>query len=88
MFKGTYPTTIREDANVDPVTIELIKTIGGVLLSTGGGVGLYLIFRRIDEEIKKALREDNAVLRAENRLLRKDLREAEGRNDEDESSQT
>ena len=71
---------------MDPVTIDLIKTIGGVLLSTGGGVGLYLIFRRIDEEIKKALREDNAVLRAENRLLRKDLREAEGRDDENEGS--
>jgi hypothetical protein len=71
---------------VDPVIIDLVKTIGGVLLSTGGAVGFYLIFRRIDEEIKKALREDNATLRAENRLLRKDLRDAEGRNDETESS--
>lgn len=70
---------------MDPITIDLIKTIGGVLLSTGGGVGLYLIFRKIDEEIKKALREDNATLRAENRLLRKDLRDAEGRDNEDES---
>jgi hypothetical protein len=71
---------------VDPVTIDLIKTIGGVLLSTGGGIGLYLIFRRIDGEIKKALREDNTELRAENRLLREDLRKAEGRDDENESS--
>lgn len=71
---------------MDPVTIDLIKTIGGVLLSTGGGIGLYLIFRRIDEEIKKSLREDNATLRAENRLLRKDLRQAEGRDDDDEST--
>ena len=70
---------------MDPVTIDLIKTIGGVLLSTGGGVGLYLIFRRIDGEIKKSLREDNATLRAENRLLRDDLRKAEGRDDEDDS---
>lgn len=73
---------------MDPVTIDLIKTIGGVLLSTGGGIGLYLIFRRIDGEIKKALREDNAELRAENRLLRDDLRKAESRDDENESSQT
>ncbi len=72
---------------MDPVTIDLIKTIGGVLLSTGGGIGLYLIFRRIDGEIKKALREDNTELRAENRLLREDLRKAEGREDENESSQ-
>ncbi len=73
---------------MDPITMDLIKTIGSVLLSTSGGVGLYLIFRRIDEEIKKALREDNAMLRAENRLLRKDLRDAEGRDDEsNESSQ-
>ncbi len=73
---------------MDPVTIDLVKTIGGVLLSTGGGIGLYLIFRRIDGEIKKALREDNTELRAENRLLREDLRKAEGRDDENESSQT
>jgi hypothetical protein len=72
---------------VDPVTIDLVKTIGGVLLSTGGGIGLYLIFRRIDGEIKKALRQDNTELRAENRLLREDLRKAEGRDDENESSQ-
>lgn len=72
---------------MDPVTIDLIKTIGGVLLSTGGGIGLYLIFRRIDGEIKKSLREDNTELRAENRLLREDLRKAEGRDDENESSQ-
>jgi hypothetical protein len=72
---------------VDPVTIDLIKTIGGVLLSTGGGVGLYLIFRKIDGEIQKALREDNATLRAENRLLRADLRQAEGR-DDNESDKT
>jgi hypothetical protein len=71
---------------VDPVTIDLIKTIGGVLLSTGGGIGLYLIFRKIDGEIKKALREDNSELRAENRLLREDLRKAEGRDEENESS--
>lgn len=71
---------------MDPVTIDLIKTIGGVLLSTGGGIGLYLIFRRIDGEIKKALREDNTELRAENRLLREDLRKAEGREDDNESS--
>lgn len=69
---------------MDPVTIDLIKTIGGVLLSTGGGVGLYLIFRKIDGEIQKALREDNATLRTENRLLRADLRKAEGRDDQDE----
>lgn len=72
---------------MDPVTIDLVKTIGGVLLSTGGGIGLYLIFRRIDGEIKKALRQDNTELRAENRLLREDLRKAEGRDDENESSQ-
>ncbi len=72
---------------MDPITIDLIKTIGGVLLSTGGGIGLYLIFRKIDAEIKKALREDVEALRAENRLLRKDLRDAEGREDENERSQ-
>lgn len=71
---------------MDPVTIDLIKTVGGVLLSTGGGVGLYLIFQKINGEIMKALREDNATLRAENRLLREDLRKSEGRDDEDEGS--
>ena len=69
---------------MDPVTIDLIKTVGSVLLSAGGGLGLYLIFRKIDGEIQKALREDNQSLRAENRLLRADLRKAEGRDDEDE----
>lgn len=73
---------------MDPITIDFIKIISSVLLSTGGGVGLYLIFRKIDAEIKKALREDNATLRAENRLLRTDLRKAEGRDDENESDET
>ncbi|URC18059.1 hypothetical protein QEO76_gp21 [Arthrobacter phage Cole] len=69
---------------MDPQVLELIKTVGGVLLSTGGALGLYLIFRKIDAEIQKALREDIAALRKENRDLRADLRKAEGRDDEEE----
>lgn len=69
---------------MDPQVLELIKTVGGVLLSTGGALGLYLIFRKIDAEIQKALREDIAALRKENRDLRSDLRKAEGRDDEEE----
>jgi cell division protein FtsB len=69
---------------VDPQVLELIKTVGGVLLSTGGALGLYLIFRKIDAEIQKALREDIAALRKENRDLRADLRKAEGREDEED----
>ena len=70
---------------MDPQLVELIKTVGGVLLSTGGALGLYLIFRKIDAEIQKALREDIAALRKENRDLRADLRKAEGRDDEEEA---
>ncbi|AYN57875.1 MAG TPA: hypothetical protein VIQ52_09290 [Arthrobacter sp.] len=69
---------------MDPQVLELIKTVGGVLLSTGGALGLYLIFRKIDAEIQKALREDIAALRKENRDLRADLRKAEGRDDEED----
>lgn len=69
---------------MDPQVLELIKTVGGVLLSTGGALGLYLIFRKIDAEIQKALREDIAALRKENRDLRADLRKAEGREDEED----
>lgn len=69
---------------MDPAVIELVKTIGGVLLSAGGALGLYLIFRKIDAEIQKSLREDIAALRKENRELRGDLRKAEGRDDDDE----
>ena len=69
---------------MDPQVLELIKTVGGVLLSTGGALGLYLIFRKIDAEIQKSLREDIAALRKENRDLRADLRKAEGRDDEEE----
>ncbi|QAY16074.1 hypothetical protein SEA_ELESAR_22 [Arthrobacter phage Elesar] len=69
---------------MDPQVLELIKTVGGVLLSTGGALGLYLIFRKIDAEIQKALREDIAALRKENRDLRDDLRKAEGRHEEEE----
>ncbi|AZS11718.1 hypothetical protein HOU96_gp20 [Arthrobacter phage Maja] len=68
---------------MDPQVLELIKTVGGVLLSTGGALGLYLIFRKIDAEIQKALREDIAALRKENRDLRADLRKAEGRDEEE-----
>jgi cell division protein FtsB len=71
---------------VDPQVLELIKTVGGVLLSTGGALGLYLIFRKIDAEIQKALREDIAALRKENRDLRADLRKAEGRDGEEDST--
>jgi hypothetical protein len=71
---------------VDPQVLELIKTVGGVLLSTGGALGLYLIFRKIDAEIQKALREDIAALRKENRDLRADLRKAEGRDDDEEDT--
>lgn len=71
---------------MDPQVLELIKTVGGVLLSTGGALGLYLIFRKIDAEIQKALREDIAALRKENRDLRADLRKAEGRDDEEEAT--
>lgn len=71
---------------MDPQVLELIKTVGGVLLSTGGALGLYLIFRKIDAEIQKSLREDIAALRKENRDLRSDLRKAEGREDEDEGA--
>lgn len=67
---------------MDPQITDLIKTIGGVLLSAGGGTGLYLVFRKIDAEIQKSLREDLAALRKENRELRGDLRKAEGRDDE------
>ena len=69
---------------MDPQVVELVKTVGGVLLSTGGALGLYLIFRKIDGEIQKALREDIASLRKENRDLRADLRKAEGRDDEED----
>lgn len=69
---------------MDPQVTELIKTIGGVLLSAGGALGLYLTFRKIDAEIKKSLREDIAALRKENRELRSDLRKAENRDDENE----
>lgn len=69
---------------MDPQVLELIKTVGGVLLSTGGALGLYLIFRKIDAEIQKALREDIAALRKENRDLRADLRKAEGRDGEED----
>ena len=65
--------------DVDPQIVELVKTVSGILLSAGGGLGLYLIFRKIDAEIKKSLREDIAELRKENRELRGDLRKAEGR---------
>ena len=68
---------------MDPQVLELIKTVGGVVLSTGGALGLYLIFRKIDAEIQKSLREDIAALRKENRDLRADLRKAEGRDDEE-----
>lgn len=68
---------------MDPQIIELVKTVGGVLLSTGGAIGLYLIFRKIDAEIQKSLREDIAALRKENRELRGDLRKAEGRDDDE-----
>lgn len=71
---------------MDPQVLELIKTVGGVLLSTGGALGLYLIFRKIDAEIQKALREDIAALRKENRDLRADLRKAEGRDDNEEDA--
>lgn len=67
---------------MDAPIIDLIKTIGATFLSAGGALGLYLIFRRIDAEIQKSLREDVAALRKENRELRTDLRKAEGR-DED-----
>lgn len=68
---------------MDAGILDLIKTIGGVVLSTGGALGLYLIFRRIDADIQKALREDVAALRKENRDLRADLRRAEGRDEEE-----
>lgn len=68
---------------MDAGILDLIKTIGGVVLSTGGALGLYLIFRRIDADIQKALREDVAALRKENRDLRADLRQAEGRDEEE-----
>ena len=68
---------------MDAGILDLIKTIGGVVLSTGGALGLYLIFRRIDADIQKSLREDIAALRKENRDLRADLRRAEGRDDEE-----
>ncbi|ALV43110.1 hypothetical protein AU252_19720 [Pseudarthrobacter sulfonivorans] len=68
---------------MDAGILDLIKTIGGVVLSTGGALGLYLIFRRIDADIQKALREDVAALRKENRDLRADLRKAEGRDEEE-----
>lgn len=68
---------------MDAGILDLIKTVGGVLLSTGGALGLYLIFRKIDGEIKESLRKDNAELRKENRDLRADLRKAEGRDDDE-----
>lgn len=59
---------------MDPQFIELLRVALAPLLTGGGAMGFYLMYRKFDKERADSLREDNKTLREENRALREELR--------------
>lgn len=62
---------------MDPQIVETLKAVVGPVLSGGGVLGFYLLYRKFEAETRASLREDNKTLREERDQLRKDLKEAE-----------
>ncbi|SEE82204.1 hypothetical protein SAMN04489740_2675 [Arthrobacter alpinus] len=72
---------------MDPQIVETLKAVVGPVLSGGGVLGFYLLYRKFEAEMRESLREDNKTLREERDQLRKDLKEAEAeRRTRDEES--
>jgi hypothetical protein len=59
---------------VDPQVIELVKALIAPLVTGGGVVGWYVLYRKFDAERAASLREDNKTLREENKELREEIR--------------
>lgn len=59
---------------MDPQIVELVKALIAPLLTGGGAIGFYLLYRKFEAERAASLREDNKTLRDENKDLREENR--------------
>jgi cell division protein FtsB len=59
---------------VDPQIVDLIKALIAPVITGGGVVGWYVLYRKFDAERAASLREDNKTLRDENKELREEIR--------------
>lgn len=59
---------------MDPAILELVKALIAPLVTGGGVVGWYVLYRKFDAERAASLREDNKTLREENKELREENR--------------
>jgi cell division protein FtsB len=59
---------------VDPQVVELIKIFLAPIITGGGAIGFYLLYRKFEQERVASLREDNKTLREENKDFREEVR--------------
>lgn len=59
---------------MDPQIVDLIKALIAPVITGGGVVGWYVLYRKFDAERAASLREDNKTLREENKELREEIR--------------
>lgn len=59
---------------MDPQILELVKALIAPLLTGGGAIGFYLLYRKFEAERAASLREDNKTLREDNKELREENR--------------
>jgi cell division protein FtsB len=69
---------------VDSQILELVKALIAPVVTGGGVVGWYILYRKFDAGRAASLREDNKTLREENKELREEIRKlrAEARGDD------
>lgn len=56
---------------MDQIT-QLLGTLWAPVLSSGGALGFYLLYRKFEAERAESLRADNKDLREENKTLREE----------------